>query len=185
MLIYHSPSSSDSEFIDFLEEVCNNELLNDNIIIMGDFNMDMKVNNYSQDRLIRVMNSVGLKQLVHEPTRITNSSETITDLIFTNMNVEVNVCHEPKITDHSMVEVYWNVNSVRNEDRKILCRNYKRMDADEFMRLIVSSFDNIDTNEVSNVNTLADLAINEIVNCLDSVAPRREIKIHNNRRGKQ
>ncbi|KMQ95301.1 hypothetical protein RF55_4490 [Lasius niger] len=185
MLIYHSPSGSDSEFIDFLEGVCNNELLNGNIIIMGDFNMDMKVNNYGQDRLIRVMNSVGLKQLVREPTRITNYSETIIDLIFTNMNVEVNVCHEPKITDHSMVEVYWNVNSVRNEDSKILCRNYKRMDADEFMRLIVSSFDNIDTDEVSNVNTLADLAINEIVKCLDSVAPRREIKIHNNRRGKQ
>lgn len=49
----------------------------------------MKVNNYCQNRLTRVMNSVGLKQLVNEPTRIVNYSETIIDLIFTNMEVEV------------------------------------------------------------------------------------------------
>jgi len=64
--------------------------LNDNIIIMGDFNIDMKVRSYCQNRLIRVMNSVGLKQLVNEP-RIVSSSETIIDLIFTNMEVEIYV----------------------------------------------------------------------------------------------
>lgn len=89
LLVYHSPSGSDISFIDFLEEVCNNELLNGDVIITGDFNLDMKVNNYCQNRLTRVMNSVGLKQLVNEPTRIVNSSETIIDLIFTNMEVEV------------------------------------------------------------------------------------------------
>jgi len=57
-LVYHSPSGSDISFIDFLEEMCNNELLNDNIIIMGDFNTDMKVTvkSYCQNKLIKMMN---------------------------------------------------------------------------------------------------------------------------------
>lgn len=70
----------------------------------------MKVNNYCQNKLIRVINSVELKQLVDEPTRIVKTSETISDLIFTNLEVEVKVIHEPKIIDYSMVMVYWNVN---------------------------------------------------------------------------
>lgn len=61
MLVYHSPSSSDAEFMDFLEETCYNEVLNGSIIIMGDFNIDMKVKNYCQSKLMRIMFSVGLK----------------------------------------------------------------------------------------------------------------------------
>lgn len=34
----------------------------DNVIIMSD--IDMKIHNYIQNKLIRVMNSVGLKQFV-------------------------------------------------------------------------------------------------------------------------
>jgi len=45
MLVYHSPNSSDAEFLDFLEETCCNELLNGSVIIMGDFNIDMKIKN--------------------------------------------------------------------------------------------------------------------------------------------
>jgi len=70
---------------------------------MGDFNIDMKVKNYNQNKLMRIMYSIGLKQLVSEPTRIVNTSETIIDLIFTNEEVDVTVKHEPRIADHSMI----------------------------------------------------------------------------------
>jgi len=74
MLVYHSPSSSDAEFMDFLEETCCNEL-NGSVIILGDFNIDMKVKNYNQNKLTRIMYSTGLKQLVNELTRIVNTLE--------------------------------------------------------------------------------------------------------------
>jgi len=96
ILVYHLPSSSDAEFLGFLEETCCNELLNGSVIIMDDFNIDMKVKNYNQNKLMRLMYSIGLKQLVNEPTRST--SETI-DLIFTNEEVDVTVKHEPRIAD--------------------------------------------------------------------------------------
>jgi len=43
MLIYHSPSDSDAPFIEYLEEACDRALVNDSFIVMGDFNIDMKV----------------------------------------------------------------------------------------------------------------------------------------------
>jgi len=46
MLVYHSPSSSNCKFLDYMEEICNDDILRRKVIIMGDFNIDMKVNNY-------------------------------------------------------------------------------------------------------------------------------------------
>jgi len=63
MLVYHSPSGSNADFMYFFEELCNNDILNGNVIIIGDFNIDMKVKNYYQNKLIRIMNSTGLKEL--------------------------------------------------------------------------------------------------------------------------
>lgn len=48
---------------------------NDDVIIMGDFNVDMNVNNCIRNRLVRIMDSLGLKQLVKEATRIVQNSE--------------------------------------------------------------------------------------------------------------
>jgi len=182
MLVYHSPSGSDASFIDFLEETCNNNLLNGSVIIMGDFNIDMKTKNYCQNKLIRVMNSVGLKQLVSEPTRIVNTSETIIDLVFTNEELEVVVRHEPKITDHSIVMLYWNVKVKEAENRTIVCRNYKRMNVEKFMEIIDNSVNVIEDN---NVDALANLTVNAIVKCLDKVAPREKIILRNKTQGKQ
>lgn len=65
-LIYHSPNSEDAPFMDFLEEICNNNLLSDNVIILGDFNIDMKVNGHIQKKLIKIMNTMGLKQMINK-----------------------------------------------------------------------------------------------------------------------
>lgn len=105
MLVYHSPSD-DADFVDFLEETCANDILNDSVIVMGDFNVGMKVNNYIKKKLIKTMNTVGLRQLVKEATKIAISSETIINLVFFNLEVDIEVCHEPKITDHSTVVLY-------------------------------------------------------------------------------
>ena len=58
---------------------------------MGDFNINMSVNNYVQGRLTRIMQAVGCKQLVQEPTRIVRNSQTIIDLVFSNVECELEV----------------------------------------------------------------------------------------------
>jgi len=43
MLIYHSPNGSHATFIEYLEESRDRALISDSFIVMGDFNIDMKV----------------------------------------------------------------------------------------------------------------------------------------------
>lgn len=49
--------------------------------------------------------SIGVKQFVAEPTRVTNTSETLIDYVITNRKRLTNQVHAvPKITDHSLIE---------------------------------------------------------------------------------
>lgn len=182
MVVYHSPNGKDASFIDFLEETCIRNMQNDNVIIMGDFNIDMKVNNYIQSKLIRVMNSVGLKQLVREATRVVINSETTIDLVFSNVEMEVEVWHEPKITDHSAIVLGWNVKLAVNENKIITYRDYKRMDINEFKRKISYCLNAI---EGDNINILANSAVKEIINCIDLMAPQKTTLLKRNWQGKQ
>jgi len=84
---------------------------------LGDFNIDIKVKNYNENKLMRIIYSIGLKQLINEPTRIINTSETIVDLIFTNEEVDVVVKQEPRIAYHSIIVLQWNVNVKKRKNR--------------------------------------------------------------------
>jgi len=66
----------------------------------------------------------------------------------------------------------WNVNVKKKKNRSILCRDYKEMDVDEFMRKIDSKLNDIENNYV---NALANVAINVIVEYLDEMAPRKKV----------
>jgi len=182
MLIYHSPSDSDAAFIEYLEESCDRALMSDNFIVMGDFNIDIKVQGHTQDKLRKTMNSAGLSQLVQEATRITSTSQIIIDLVFSDMDLQVEVWHEPKITDHSMIVLNRNINEIKGRNQRIVCRDYKRMDIDTFKSLIEL---NININEEESINEIANRMVNTIVECIDIVAPEKPIIIKKKLQGKQ
>ncbi|CAL1680966.1 unnamed protein product [Lasius platythorax] len=128
------------------------------------------------------MNTVGLRQLVTEATRVAISSETIIDLVFSNLEVDIEVCHEPKITDHSTVVLYWNRNEIEKKSKLIVRRDYKCMDVEEFKRMISAQLNVMDGDSIELV---ANSAINVIVNSLDKVAPRKAIVLKEKWKGKQ
>jgi len=68
---------------------------------LSDFNIDMRVDGYI--KLKRIMSSVGLNQLMRDATRIISTSEMMIDLIFSNVDFDVEVRHKPKVMDHSVV----------------------------------------------------------------------------------
>ncbi|KMR04821.1 hypothetical protein RF55_420 [Lasius niger] len=129
----------------------------------------------------RVMNSLGLRQLVKEATRIVQNSETLIDLVFGNVEMDVEVWHEPKITDHSAIVVYWNLEEQVDENKAITYRDYKRIDREKFKELISIGLDVI---EGDNVNILANLMVKEIIRCLDVMAPLKTIVLRQKWQGK-
>lgn len=99
------------------------------------------------------MKSLRLKQMVKEATRIVQNSETLIDLVFCNVEIDVEVWHEPKITDHSAIVICWNVEEYMDENKMIKYRDYKRMDREKFKELISIGLDVIigeDVNVLAN-----------------------------------
>lgn len=76
-----------------------------------------------------------------------------------------------------MIVIYWNVNAIETENKMIVYRGYKRMDVEEFLKLVDISISSIIITKDSDINILADSAIDKIIKCLNAVAPNRRIKL--------
>ena len=103
--VYRHPNTNQDKFLQFLDSFMQ-KMANGkkDFYIMGDFNFDLL--NYANDNdIFKFLNSFvenGLLPLIHQPTRITESTGTVTDNIFCN-----NFDHETisgnlpmKILDH-------------------------------------------------------------------------------------
>lgn len=79
-----------------------------NIVVCGDFNIDLLSHTTHSQRLTNFCTDNGLFQLVNSPTRITAESKTIIDLCLTNIAnniIECKVIEDDKISDHEMLEI--------------------------------------------------------------------------------
>ena len=84
--IYRPPNLDPSTFTENLEEMLNRRT-NDHseTVLLGDFNFDYISPNTTTKRFQRSMNLFNLEQLINQPTRITQTSRTLIDLIFSTM----------------------------------------------------------------------------------------------------
>lgn len=82
IVIYRPPSANVSFYEKFREllQQCN---FNREVLVMGDLNINW-LNSSTRQQLKQVTDSFNLKQIIDGPTRITNSSSTQIDLLFSN-----------------------------------------------------------------------------------------------------
>ena len=101
---------SDSAFLyyeSFLEKL---DSLGPEYYLLGDLNWNLASLQYDSNtlRLCEISDLFGRQQLITEPTRITESSSTLIDVIFTNYADRV-VCSGVShigVSDHSLIYVY-------------------------------------------------------------------------------
>ena len=104
---YRTPNSPTSIFLSFENLIQKLDSENKEYYLMGDFNCDLVATRYdNHTRKLRDITDVyGLHQLINEATRITPTSSTLIDVIYTNCPDKVvcsGVCHI-SISDHSLV----------------------------------------------------------------------------------
>ena len=101
VVFYRSPSSSVSDFLTFFSFFMENEK---NILIAGDFNVDLLTKDRNIERMLEILNDQGLSQIVNQPTRIADVSETLIDYIVTNRDlksqININMNANDKKMDH-------------------------------------------------------------------------------------
>ena len=135
---YRPPDSPIGIFSPFESLIGKLDSENVEFFILGDMNCDMVTARYDNDtsKLKNIADVYGLEQLIPEPTRITPTSSTLIDLIYTNCSDKIacsGVCHVG-ISDHSMVYVYRKLalNGMSNGHNSITYRNFRKFDCQNF-----------------------------------------------------
>jgi len=136
MIVYYSPSASDADFTGFLVDIVEDLILKREYIVVGDFNIDLMVNSFYTKKLQTTMNSMGMKQHVNKPTRITKQSRSIIDLLFSNKEIEVSVMYEPMVTDHACLKIEQKKGIIDSKYRKYIARDYSEFDVDQFVETL-------------------------------------------------
>ena len=86
-LIYKPPSFSNSEFLDKLEDTLHNIYLSkEKCIIMGDVNINTLSKSKTTKDYLNLIRSEGFNPLIHEATRITETTQSCIDHIHSNFS---------------------------------------------------------------------------------------------------
>ena len=87
-----------------------------NILLLGDFNSDLNFRNQNDEtyfgrKLLRVLNSFNMTNIIKKPTRVTETTKTVIDLIITTdkSKVKQSGSYSSGISDHHIVYVVLNI----------------------------------------------------------------------------
>lgn len=170
--IYRNPAETvdwKDKFNSLMDDIV---LLNQEIIVMGDFNIDFFkpyqswYDNYSIH---------GLEQLIDIPTRITENTRTLIDHIYSNCKAHITeLCAPPcGCSDHNAVCLTWinkKVKIPKVGHKTIYYRCFKNFNTEEFLSdLAKSSFDNI--YQIRNPDDAADFWIDTFSSIYNKHAP--------------
>ena len=183
--IYHPPVSSrnqvtDSIFVDLLaEQVCQIIATQNNMIILGDFNIHVNdPNNADSIFLLDAMSSMGFNQIVKSATH--KSGNTL-DLIFleeTHLfnNFECNVSE--LLSDHKWVVCQLCIPNITRKKTKIKVR---KLDPDH-LKIFQDNCNLSKVMEGENMEQMVDDWDKEMVRLYDLIAPCKEVNIANRQR---
>ena len=151
------------------------------MIVLGDFNLDFKNKRViSSSKLNTFLNKFSLKQLINDNTRVTNSSASCIDLLFTDTDniTEAGVINY-NISDH--LPIYMIKKKSRNKIRKTsrTGRSYLHYREEVFNRLLSQAdWGSFAVNE--DPEELWSIFVNSIIKVLDQICPIRELTVVDN-----
>ena len=146
-----------------------------NTILLGDFNVNMLNADSLEVRALNnfIIDPFELTQLVKSPTRITEKSSTLIDLMFVSKEENVlfsGSCDAPGISDHHFTYLAYNVKKEKFKPKIVKSRTFKNFDFEGFQR----HAENINWESiimVGDVNTKVTILENLINEALDPFAP--------------
>jgi hypothetical protein len=177
---YCPPNINKIQLLDIMEKEFE-KLNNQNQIIIGDFNMDLKQNNEitkSYRDLLKVNNLINL---INKPTRITKDSKTLIDHLYTNkpQNILNIQNYNFDITDHNIIEF-----KIENRNKKVNNNNKPKLhsheinnnyDIENYTKILK---DNIRINKIdvdeNNINEQYDKLMNSINEAVDQASAKNK-----------
>lgn len=158
----------------------NNKYSTRNIIIGGDFNINILENNLKTNAFLDLMLEYKFQQHIKQATRISPTISTCLDLIFTNFNndkLDVTV-EELGFSDHCGTIIHL---EIPEKNKKITWSCKKRIFNIKNMQLFKSKLSTLKWKEIlslnKNINENYDALMIKLSNILDECIPLRKIKL--------
>lgn len=133
--IYRPPNTDINCFVSYLEDILADFCTKfDSIIILGDFNVNMlNLNSSISLSLLNTVEAFNFKQIISEPTRITNTGSTLIDLIFCNFSVNHSGVKDIEISDHMLIFCYLDLGETEAKTYNFIYRQIHNIDMVQFL----------------------------------------------------
>ena len=136
----------------------------------------LRVNGLSS-AMKEICNAISASQLIEEPTRITNRSSTLIDLLISTAEDKIResgVIHTA-ISDHSMIYAIRKCRRARNPPRIINTRSYKTFNSEKFTDLQSADWSGIYTAD--NIHKATEAFTEQVQIIADKHAPRVTVRV--------
>ena len=102
------------------------------MVILGDFNSDLIAKGYEGRRLLRILGSHDLHNVIKEPTRVTETTSTLLDLLITTDTSKITASgtFDPGLSDRCLIYGIIKLTRSRTSPKYINAKNYKRVNVD-------------------------------------------------------
>lgn len=179
-VIYRPPQNNYKEFVEHFEKcVLEFSLQYDYLICLGDFNINLLQLSKSTTDFNRLLNSLSLKQLINEPTRVTPTSQSLIDFIITGENNIINrfgVIDMNDLSDHALIYCEFLIEHPLEKPIIKKMRNIKNIDTETFIAdLYTLNWYHI--FDIEDVNNKVDFFNNNLNYLLNLHAPLREVNV--------
>ena len=177
---YRPPEGSNylpSNYNDLFNEHLANFSNNKEVILMGDFNVNYNSHSCNEE-FKSIITANGFKQIINEPTRVTDTTSSVIDLVFANCPVNITQAHViiSSLSDHNMIGAVRKINNFKHPSHTINCRNYTKYDNQKF-RNDVSEIDWSPVNNSNDVNVAVTHFNSALRKSIDSNAPLIEKRV--------
>lgn len=161
--------------IQSLLNVVSNE--NKETILLGDFNVNYR-NCHENTEFKSTFAQNSYKQMIKKPTRTTETSSTLIDLIFTNRPSTLSKVDviATSLSDHDMVACARKLNSQKYQPRTIKCRNYVNYEPNN-LNEDISKIDWQPVYHSTNVSTALEYFNRSVKSVFDEHAPIIEKRV--------
>ena len=125
-----------------------------------------------------ICNTLGAVQLINEPTRETESTASLIDILITTKEecIRKNGVIKTSISDHYMLYAIRKGKKIRFPPRILESRSFKNFNAEEFTKDLASQ-DWSELYHTSDVNECAKIFTGNILQADDKHAPKRTIRV--------
>ena len=169
---YRPPWLDLSLFLDAITDTISSLGKCDHCILLGDFNVNLLNINERKSKIIyEFLSCLSLTQLVSSPTHFTNTSETLIDLVCTDLKAQYTTVEAFRsINGHSLIISEFYIKREKPKPIVVYSRPLNNICREQFqMDLLQLNLDNI--GSLGNVNDMVDAFSQNIVSLFDVHAP--------------